>query len=242
MVPKLCKSSTFAQLPSFIVFAHKFLFMAERDFRLNSEGFFKVKPMAFSWVSFLFFSLSFSFTQLTFSHFNFNSVNWAEKSSRGALVLLSGEGLLLFPPPLSPRAAGGSTIQSPHSTSCTPQQRSAQAKKRGKQWGYRLRKETAKMPMVCGLCRWLIPQHNLIPKQLQQKQNPHTKERKSKESGPLLSTCLYNADITAEIMLPLSHKAKLPICLKPLDGKLKVKKTENRAVGVQMRVFAHQIC
>lgn len=239
MVPKLCKSSTFAQLLSFIVFAHKFLFMAERHFRLNSEGIFKDKPMAFSCVSFLFFLFLFLLLRWAFSHFN--SVSWAEKSSRGALVHISGEGLLLFPSPLSPRAAGGSTTQSPCSTSGTPQQRSAQAKK-GKQWGYHLRKETAKMPMVYGLCRWLIPQHNLIPKQLQQKQNPHTKERKSTESGPLLSTCLYKADITAEIMLPLSHKAQLAICLEPLDGKLKVKKTENRAVGVQMRVFAHQIC
>lgn len=96
--------------------------------------------------------------------------------------------------------------------------------------------------MVYGLWRWLIPQHNLIPKQLQQNQNPRTKERQSTKSGPLLSTCLYKADITAEIALPFNHKAQLPICLKLLHGKLKVKKTENRAAGVQMWVLVHQIC
>lgn len=127
MVPKLCKSSTLAQLLSFIVFAHKFLFMAERHFRLNSEGIFKDKPMAFSCVSFLFFLFLFLLLRWAFSHFN--SVSWAEKSSRGALVHISGEGLLLFPSPLSPRAAGGSTTQSPCSTSGTPQQRSAKLKK-----------------------------------------------------------------------------------------------------------------
>lgn len=140
----------------------------------------------------------------------------------------------------SSRVAGSSTAQSPHSTS-SPHSSTQYTLKKGKQRGYHLRKETAKMLTVYGLCRWLIPQHNLIPKQLQQKQNPHTNERQSTKSGPLLSTCLYKADITTEITLLLSYRAQLPIYLKLLYGKLKVKKTENRAAGVQMWVLAHWI-
>lgn len=103
-------------------------------------------------------------------------------------------------------------------------------------------KETAKTPMVYGLWRWLIPQHNLIPKQLQQHQNPHTKERPNTKSGALLSTWFYKADMTAEIALPSYHKAQLPIFFKRFHGELNGK--ENRLQGsmVQMWVLVHQIC
>lgn len=96
--------------------------------------------------------------------------------------------------------------------------------------------------MVYGLWRWLIPQHNLIPKQLQQNQNPHTKERQNTKSGPLLSTWLYKADMTAETALPSNHKEQLCIFFKLFHGELNDK--ENRLQGsmVQMWVFVHQIC
>lgn len=52
MSSKLCKTRTVAQLLSLTLLIHSFLYMAERDFRLNSEGFFKVNPIAFSCVYF----------------------------------------------------------------------------------------------------------------------------------------------------------------------------------------------
>lgn len=91
-------------------------------------------------------------------------------------------------------------------------------------------KETAKTPMVYGLWRWLTPQRNLIPKQLQQNQNPHTKERQNTKSGLLLSTWLYKADMTAEIVLPSNHKAQQSIFFKLFHGELNGKKTDYRAV------------
>lgn len=120
------------------------------------EGFqaklFQSRPYSFFLCLFLFIWAS--------TDFDLKPISWTEQSFGGTLVHVSEQGLLPFPPPLLLQG----NRQQHHTDTLppvTPQQWSVQAKN-SKQWDYYVRKETAKMPMVYSLWRWLILQHSTI--------------------------------------------------------------------------------